>query len=72
MNIKEIKKIRNPDDYEAALVDLVNDYHDREGTPADERPDVRAELRKAVETLRGGDAPPRPASDAPRSPGPLE
>ena len=64
MNINDIKNVRNRDDYEAALVDLVNDYHDRVGTPEDERPDVKAELQKAAGTLRAGSATPQPPGAA--------
>ena len=52
MNIGDIRKIRDTEGYEAALVELVNDYHDRVGTPDDERPDVKAELQKAARTLQ--------------------
>ena len=54
MNINDIRNVRNRDDYEAALVDLVNDYHDREGTPEDERPD-KAALEKALRMPRTGE-----------------
>ena len=52
MNIRDIRKIREREEYETALVELVNDYHDRVGTPDDERPDVKAELQKAARTLQ--------------------
>lgn len=53
MNIKDIKKIRSHEKYGAALIELVNDFHDREGTPEDERPD-KAELEKALGKSRTG------------------
>ena len=52
MNIRDIRKIRDAAEYETALVELVNDYHERVGTPDDERPDVKAELQKAARTLQ--------------------
>jgi len=52
MTIQALKKIRNKDEYGDALVELVNDYHDRVGTPDDERPsDIKADLRAAVRAI---------------------
>jgi hypothetical protein len=56
MNITDIKKIRDIDEYEAALVDLVNNYHDRVGTTDEERPDFKAELQKAAGTFHADSA----------------
>ena len=60
MNIKDIKKFRSHEEYGAALIELVDDFHDREGTPENERPD-KAELEKALRKSRTADenAPPK-------------
>ena len=55
MNLNDIRNVRSRKDYDAALVELVNDFHDREGTPDDERPDVQAELERVFRKPRTGE-----------------
>ena len=65
MNIRDIRKIRETEEYETALVELVNDYYDRAGTPDDERADVKAELQKAARTLQKNPSPIPPPTGVP-------
>jgi len=67
MNLNDIRNVRSRADYDAALVDLVNDFHDREGTPDDERPNVRAELERVFGRPRTGEEATPPKSSVPDS-----
>ena len=67
MNLNDIRNVRSRKDYDAALVDLVNDFHEREGTPADKRPDVRAELERVFRKPRISEEAAPPKASVPDS-----